>query len=63
MALDESREFTVVIDSVRSVSGIPSDDGATVVLTIIDPVSAAVVELTQLELSELISELEKLQTI
>lgn len=60
MSLDKTREFTVVIDSTRSVGAVPVLGGATVVLTVEDPHSVCVVELTQAELLEIIDELTKL---
>jgi len=62
--LDEDREFIITIDELRSISGIPTIDGATVVLTLFGagPQDVAIVELTQAELSELIDELQKLRS-
>jgi hypothetical protein len=59
--LDEDREFTIIIDSLRTLSGVPSIDGSTVVLTVEDARAVCIVEITQSELSEFIDELTKLK--
>jgi hypothetical protein len=58
MPLDEDNEFVLIVDSVRSVSLIPTTDGASVCLSVEDPHVVAVVELTRLEVDELIEALE-----
>lgn len=60
--LDWDRQFVIEIDAKRVVTGCPTIDGATVVLTLEDPHSVAVVELTQAELAVVIKRLGELRT-
>jgi hypothetical protein len=57
--LDDDNEFYMEIDSKRSLSITPTTDDLTVVLSVEDPQSVAIVELTRPELDELIDELIK----
>lgn len=59
--LDESREFTCVIDSQRTISGCPMKDSGNVVLSVEDPHCIAIVEIGQSDLIEIIEELTKLK--
>jgi hypothetical protein len=59
--LDEAREFVCTIDSLRSFSAIPTEDGETVVLTMTDPQDTTLIEVTQAELAEVIDGLSKLR--
>lgn len=62
-ALEErsSNEFTIQIDSTRSIGGNAASDGTNVVLVLEDPHSVSVVEITQDQLSQVITELSKLR--
>lgn len=57
MSADLDREFVMNIDDRRSIRGVPTHDGKTVVLTVEDPHSIAIVELTQTEVGELVLKL------
>jgi hypothetical protein len=61
MPLDEDREFALTIDSNREITAVPTVDGATVVLLVMDMHGAACIELTQGELKELIDGLNELR--
>jgi hypothetical protein len=58
MALAEDREWSLEIDRHRYISLIPTEDGASVVITLMDRTGVAIVELTRLELDELIAALD-----
>ena len=60
MSLDLEREFVLTIDAEREIFATPTGDGITVCLGVLDPVSGAIVELTQPELAELIDGLAAL---
>jgi hypothetical protein len=62
MPLDESKEHVLVVDSLRTLSLIPTEDGQTIVLTVEDPHTVAFVELTRPELREFVSMGQKLLT-
>ena len=57
MALDLSREVTITIDSLRSVTVTPTDN-ATVVLALEDPRSVAIVELVPNDVDKVIDALK-----
>jgi hypothetical protein len=58
MNLDESREHVIEIDGHRMIQLCPTEDGRTLTLAVVDPLSAAVVELTMPEVEALIEALQ-----
>jgi hypothetical protein len=61
MTLDIDGEFIMKIDERRSLSLIPTEDGATACLSLEDPHSVTVVELTMAEIDVLIEALQRLR--
>lgn len=56
--LDHEATVNIILDSLRSIEITPSVDRETIVLSVEDPVSISLVELTQSELAETIAGLK-----
>jgi hypothetical protein len=63
MPLKEDNEFVLIIDSMRSISCIPTADGRTAIMFMEDPHSQVTVEITKNELIELIEGLSQIRDL
>jgi hypothetical protein len=61
--LDTEREFTLIIDSQRTITVTPTMDGQSVVIGTEDPNSIAIVEITMSEVDGLIEGLDRVRRL